>query len=353
MHKSISSALTDEEVAEQAALWTVALSAEEPVCKKALHAEFKQWQQMNARHQKAAEKMQVFLHSVSSVNTINTSATGLSDNQKPTLVRNTINSVLSESRSSMLASTLKGTAFTLLLAMSVLLGVTYFPPTVFMADISTSTGEWQRHTLEDGSQVSLNSNSAFDTEFNQYKREIVLRAGQIKINVSKDLAYQGSTRPFVVTTEHGSIEALGTEFIVSHQGEMTNLAMLESKTLVKTKQQLENSINQGLVVGSGFTVDITKRQLSALTAISATALAKAWHKQQLLVQNKPLVEVLNELNRHHVGHIFYDDEQLQNLRISAVLPLHNTAQALTLLMENYPQLKMKMLTPYVVFIGEK
>ena len=120
-----------------------------------------------------------------------------------------------------------------------------------MADISTSTGEWQNHILADGSQISLNSNSAIDILFDNNKRELLLLSGQVKVNVSKDMQ-----RPFIVSTEHGSVEALGTEFIVSYQSNSTHLAMLESKTVVKTAQQLSANISRGLVVSSGFSVEI-------------------------------------------------------------------------------------------------
>ena len=345
--------LTDEQVAEQAALWTVELSAEEPICKKSLLAEFEQWQQRDSRHKKAAVQMQGFIQSIGSVGTADSvnsidSANAIHTVEKrSTFARSAITSVLADSRSSMLASTFKGATFSLLLTFFVLVGINQFPPAVMMADISTSTGEWQSYTLDDGSQISLNSNSAIDIRFDNNSRELILLAGQVKVNVSKD-----AQRPFIVSTEHGSVAALGTEFIVSHQSESTHLAMLESKTLVKTAQQLQSDISQGLVVSSGFSVDITEDKLGVLHKVSPKLLTESWQQQQLIVQNKSLAEVLNEINRHRQGNIFYDDEKIQHLRVSAVLPLNDTEQALTLLMANYPQLKMRMLTPYIVFIGE-
>jgi len=346
--------LTDEQIAEQAALWTVELSGDEPICKKALLAKFEQWQQCDSRHKQAAQQMQGFIQSIASigtadsVNSTDAASTVHLMEKRPTFARSAINSVLADSQSSMLASTLKGAVCSLFLTMLVLLGLQQFPPAVMMADISTSTGEWQSYTLDDGSQISLNSNSAIDIRFDNDTRELLLLAGQVKVNVSKD-----AQRPFIVSTDHGSVEALGTEFIVSHQGKSTNLAMLESKTLVKTTQQLQAKISQGLVVSSGFSVKITENQLGVLQKISPELLTKSWQQKQLIVQNKSLAEVLNEINRHRRGNIFYDDGQIQHLRVSAVLPLNDTEQALTLLMANYPQLKMRMLTPYIVFIAEQ
>ena len=328
--------LTDAEIAEQAAMWTVELSADEPACKKALFAKFEKWQQLDSRHKKAAEQMQGFIHSVHKVA------------KKPKPVRSALSYVLASSHSSMLSSTIKGATLSLLLGFFVLVGVNRFPPMMLMADMSTSTGEWQDHILADGSQISLNSNSAIDVNFDGAKRELILITGEVKVNVSKDVQ-----RPFIVSTEHGSVEALGTEFIVSHQDETTNLAMLESKTLVKTTEQLHAKVSQGLVVRAGFSVDISERELGDLTKISAKALTTAWQNKQLLVQDKPLAEVLDEINRHRSGHIFYDANQVKGLRVSAVLPLNDTEQALLLLMANYPQLKMRTLTSYAVFIGEK
>ena len=116
---TITPRLTDEEVIEQAALWTVELSANEPVCKKALLLEFKQWQQIDSRHLKAAQQMQGFIDAVNSVSSSNANHAVTT---KSNLLPSVINNVLANSRSSMLASTLKGAALSLLLTLFVLGG---------------------------------------------------------------------------------------------------------------------------------------------------------------------------------------------------------------------------------------
>jgi transmembrane sensor len=325
-----------DDIAEQAAMWAVQLSADEPSCKKSLVAEFEQWQQRDSRHQQAAKQMQGFIQSVHTIA------------KKPESARNALSHVLATSQSSLLASTLKGATLSILLTVCSVIGLQYIPPTKMMADISTGTGEWQNHTLADGSQISLNSNSAIDINFDSNKRELWLISGEVKVNV-----YPDAQRPFIVSTQHGSIEALGTEFIVSYHATSTDLAMLESKTLVKTAQQQQTKVSHGLVVTAGSGVEITEQKLGDLRSISVKSLTQAWHKKQLVVQNQSLPEVLDEINRHRAGNIFYDYDKLQHLRVSAVLPLDDTEQALTLLMANYPQLVMNNITPYFVVISDK
>lgn len=75
------------------------------------------------------------------------------------------------------------------------------------ADYRTAKGTVSRQQLEDGSLLTLNTQSAADVRFDAHQRTVRLWYGEIAITTAKD-ALQ---RPFRVLTRQGQLTALGTE----------------------------------------------------------------------------------------------------------------------------------------------
>ncbi|MCP2937671.1 FecR domain-containing protein, partial [Salmonella enterica subsp. enterica serovar Typhimurium] len=76
-----------------------------------------------------------------------------------------------------------------------------------LADHRTVPGERLTVTLDDGSRVTLNTDSAIDEQYTGQERRIVLRRGEILVEVSAD-----PQRPFVVESRHATARALGTQY---------------------------------------------------------------------------------------------------------------------------------------------
>ncbi|MYN28283.1 FecR family protein, partial [Duganella levis] len=210
----------------------------------------------------------------------------------------------------------------------------------FSADLRTATGAWRSYTLDDGSIIALDSGSAVNLHFDARQRAVELVQGGIRVTVAKD-----ASRPFVVTTPQGEMRALGTRFLVEREDGATILSMLESKVAARAAQD-----PRGVVVQAGERVRITERSIGPLQAISAAGADAAWQQHKLAVEDRPLTEVLAQLGRYRTGHIAFDAAQLQGIRVSAVLPLDDTDRALQLLLNNFPQLRVRRLTPYWVMV---
>ncbi|STU62001.1 fec operon regulator FecR [Klebsiella pneumoniae] len=73
--------------------------------------------------------------------------------------------------------------------------------------------------LEDGSLLTLNTQSAADVRFDAHQRTVRLWYGEIAITTAKD----AQQRPFRVLTRQGQLTALGTEFTVRQQDNFTQL----------------------------------------------------------------------------------------------------------------------------------
>ncbi len=324
-------------ITRQAAEWLVRMSADDLTLdtKATTQAEFEKWQQADPRHAQAAKQMARIITQTQQVRD------AAAD---PTPARAAIEAALKEKRKS---SQRKNFAVTMALVFALVMPVGlvahHYPLAYLLADMRTTTSEWKTHRLDDRSQMTLGSNSAINITFNGDKRELELVRGEILVDVAKD-----PTRSFVVKTQHGNIRALGTRFVVTLGKEATTLTMLESSALMQTAHQTRHHPDE-LMINAGQQAQLSTQGISAVVQIDNRAIADAWKFHQLVVENRPLRQVLDELARYHTGYIHYDHAALKNMHVSAVLPLDDTEKALQLLAQSFP-LNIRTITPWLVIV---
>lgn len=192
------------------------------------------------------------------------------------------------------------------------------PISTWTADYQTATGELSEIMLADGSKLMLNTRSAVNVWFDENQRLIELLEGEIQITTANDEL----GRPLLVKTEHGQIQALGTVFTVRLSSEYSQLAVqqdaVEIHTAATAKVQRIKAGQQ-----SRFSqVDIEPVETSQPTT------ATAWTRQQLIVDNQSLAEVIAELSRYRKGWLRCDPAVAQ-LRLSGVFQLTDTDIALS------------------------
>ncbi|AUG09049.1 FecR family protein [Pseudomonas sp. S09G 359] len=223
----------------------------------------------------------------------------------------------------------------LLVALPVALALRAYPPSYLLADQRTAPAQWQQVKLEDGSQLTLSGNSAVDLTFNGQQRQVRLLRGEILVQVAHD-----ATRPFTVVTEDGQMRALGTRFTVKREAPGTLLSMLES-----TVAATDASQHDDVQVSAGEQARITPDAVKRLGRIDPRATDDAWKHHQLVVQDRPLPEALDELARQYGGHVQFNRQQLADLRVSAVLPLDNPRRALQLIADGLP-VRIRSFSPW-------
>ena len=316
--------------AEQAARWIVRLSADDRAERDTAQAGFAAWKAADPLHASAAAGMENLLRQLSAVRE---PAGG--DHRPARAALAAIAPKRPRQRLRQLAAA-SAVAVLLLLTGALLIGER---PAYLLADLRSPTGQWSTHTLADGSRLTLAGGSAVNVRFNAGERHVELVRGDILVDVAKD-----AQRPFIVDSGQAAIRALGTRFSVRSEDGATILSMLESKVLAQVPH------HPAVVVQAGQRTRITDDGVGPLTTIDATSVRDAWRVRQLVVDDLPLAEVLDELARHRPGQLFYDRAQLAGIRVAAVLPLDDTDKALQLLIDNFPQLRMRMLTRYLVMV---
>lgn len=156
------------------------------------------------------------------------------------------------------------------------------------ADYRTAKGTVSRQQLEDGSLLTLNTQSAADVRFDAHQRTVRLWYGEIAITTAKD-ALQ---RPFRVLTRQGQLTALGTEFTVRQQDNFTQLDVQQHAVEVL----LASAPAQKRIVNAGESLQFSASEFGAVKPLDDES--TSWTKDILSFSDKPLGEVIATLTRY-------------------------------------------------------
>ena len=206
----------------------------------------------------------------------------------------------------------------------------------WLADLHTGSGERRSFTLADGSRLSLNSASAVDLHFDAGQRLLVLRRGELLIQVAAD-----PHRPLRVRTAQGQVQALGTRFLVSQEDTATRVVVLE------------HSVRTSLPDGRW--LDLQQGQAALLRRNAIEPLADdqqpraAWLNGRLEVLDEPLLGVIDALRPYLRGYVRVAPA-IGNLRVQGVFPLDQPQQALQALAESLP-ISIEHYGPWLTLIG--
>lgn len=196
------------------------------------------------------------------------------------------------------------------------------------ADYHTASGERRELQLADGTQMTLNTATSIDVKFDSEKRFVWLRSGEILIQTAPDNAH--TSRPFMVGTRQGQLEALGTKFTVYQQANSTQLAVLEGAVKVTPK---DADISQQIIVNAGQQLRFNRYGIESSDALDHTAIA--WTQGMLMADKMPLGEFVSELARYRSG-VVRCDPKIADLPVSGSFPVSDTDMALRMLVSTYP-----------------
>ena len=205
------------------------------------------------------------------------------------------------------------------------------------AQYVTGIGEQRTLVLADGSQLMLNTDTRVDTDYAPHHRLIRLHDGEILVQSAPDP--RRPSRPLLVDTPEGRIQALGTRFTVRRDAGQTRVTVLADTVRVTSANHPD-----GRLVQQGEEIRFTERALPPTRP--APASAASWVTGKLMVVDMPLRALLAELGRYRRGHLACSDA-VAGLRVSGTFPLADTDRALSVITEAFP-LRQRRLTDYWV-----
>lgn len=201
------------------------------------------------------------------------------------------------------------------------------PAAVQTIDFET-TGQQRLFPMPDGSKATLAPGSALDLAYTKGERRARLVRGQAYFDVAHDAA-----RPFVVEAEGRLVTALGTRFDVRSDSEGLRVTLLEGSVRI---DELDASPAQAAVVlrpGQELLVAPGKPER---VRQADTASAETWRETRLVFDDKPLSEVVAQLNRYAVLQLVIDDPRVAALRITGQFRTGDNARFARSLAKLYP-----------------
>lgn len=208
----------------------------------------------------------------------------------------------------------------------------------YRSDFHTPVGMVRRVSLDDGSIVTLNTDSAIQVRYKQTERRVVLLRGEAFFDVVPNPA-----RPFVVSGDETQAIALGTHYAVK-VGARDEVMVEEGRVAVTSGWQ------RVLLEAGGMAEHGDDGLLKTRTGDVASL--TSWRSGKLVFSGRPLGEVLAELGRYQRGRIVLLDDRAFELRVSGVFDAGNTEQALQALEQNMP-IRVTRLAGWVTLIRSR
>lgn len=193
-------------------------------------------------------------------------------------------------------------------------------PMRLQADAIAGTAEMPVLTLEDGSTVQLNASSAIAIDFDGKQRNIRLLRGQAFFQVA-----HAPERPFTVEAGKTRVTALGTAFDVRYGAADTEVTVTENAVLVELNDTNPSSLRVSQGEQATYDRDSGKTDIQPFDG----AVALAWQRGQIAVENAPLAYVIEEMSRHFPGRIVVAGQALAQRRVSGTITVSDTGAALS------------------------
>ena len=184
---------------------------------------------------------------------------------------------------------------------------------------ATAKGEHRTIKLADGSTVELNGGSRLIVTLRRNVRSLSLPEGEALFDVAPD-----KSRPFLIAAGDRMVRVVGTRFDVRHIG--SDLSVTVERGLVEVRPS-DGARGQVYRLHPGQRLDT---HLAATAAAPAAQLSEtdplaveSWRTGRLIYRDRPLGEVVADLNQQFSRPIVLEDPALATMRVSGVLVLDN------------------------------
>lgn len=201
------------------------------------------------------------------------------------------------------------------------------PVAAWQAAYRTATGERRSMQLADGSRVQMNTGTAFDVEYDDARRLLLLHEGELLVETARDP--QALSRPLSIRTADGRVRALGTRFCVRCGDGWSEVAVFDGAV----EAAAGGGVAVKRIIGAGEQVRFSAAGLGDTEPLLAHR--ADWVDGILHADDQPLADFSAELARHRRGWIRCDPA-VAALRISGSFQLDDTDGVLQALAATLP-----------------
>ncbi|QWP77047.1 FecR domain-containing protein [Lysobacter sp. K5869] len=202
----------------------------------------------------------------------------------------------------------------------------------------TGVGQRESFVLDDGSTITLNTDSRVSTHYRDGLRAVTLERGQALFKVAKD-----RSRPFVVTAGGRQVTALGTEFDVYLSPRAFEVTLLEGRVTVTRAAKAAATASAKPAAPAASLAELKPgEQFVALAATAPQVRAAdvrrvvSWRNGQIVFENERLEDAVAEINRYSQRKIVLADAHLASLKISGAFNTGDTGTFVEALTDYFP-----------------
>lgn len=177
---------------------------------------------------------------------------------------------------------------------------------------TTGIGERRTLLLQDGSHVTLDTDTRLSVALSPRTRQLTLVHGRAFFQVAKD-----PDRPFLVTTPDSTVRATGTQFSVYEHSDAVEVTLVEGHVIV-TPVSSASRRGTAIAMRAGQRLLMGKGYPTPLLESARVNTDTAWLSGKLVFDDAPLPSAIAEFNRYTTDKIVIGDNSLRSVRITGV-----------------------------------
>ncbi len=181
--------------------------------------------------------------------------------------------------------------------------------------VSTATGERRVLSLQDGSRITLNTDTRVLVRYDAEARRVRLERGEALFEVKRAPSW-----PFIVTAGGREIRALGTSFEVRRYGEQrVSITLVEGRISVAPAGAGASPPRQEVTVLAlpGQRVTFAPHQAPRVDRPVLKQVI-AWQSGEVVFDDTRLSDAIEEMNRYSERRIVVEDPRVAALRVSGL-----------------------------------
>jgi len=204
------------------------------------------------------------------------------------------------------------------LSIAVVVGSTFtFWRAAYAGVYETDVGEQKHISLDDGTQVFLDTDTRIKVDFTDALRRVDLQKGRANFRVAPD-----AKRPFVVNAAKREIVATQTTFDVRRDGEKVSVVLIQGRATVRPNSDPDGKRGDVLTAGERM---VDAPGLVAKTDRPNLLPLLAWQSGQAIFENDTLAQAVDEMNRYSSVKLEIADPTIAKLHLSGVYRVGDNA----------------------------
>ncbi|MBN1397185.1 MAG: FecR domain-containing protein [Bacteroidetes bacterium] len=189
----------------------------------------------------------------------------------------------------------------------------------------TSKGEQSTVVLQDSTKIILNSLSEISVSRSPKEKERhVSLKGEAMFHVKKN------ETPFIVTTDVGTVQVMGTKFNVRVRDRRMEVAVLSGKVKMSVKQ---NGIDSSIILTGGQIAFCSENEFPEAPGILPFADYPGWMKGRLMFYRSAFISICKELEMQYDIEIRVENPEIQKKTLTGVIDGQNAESAVKTLVQ--------------------